>query len=112
MPLPTVAATLRWKSRKAMKLKNAAQRTAACGLSTRVETTVATELAASWKPLRKSKTRARTIRAPTARVSCENAKVPSCIDSKCIRPPVGRQGRRSRPLDDDPQNHVGNVLAG
>jgi hypothetical protein len=32
-------------------LKNAAQTTAAPGLSTRVDTTVAMELAASWKPL-------------------------------------------------------------
>ena len=32
---------------KAMKLKKAAQATATCGLSTRVETTVAIELAAS-----------------------------------------------------------------
>ena len=43
---------------KAMKLKKAAQITAAPGLSTRVETTVAMELAASWKPLMKSNTRA------------------------------------------------------
>ncbi|HSG39827.1 MAG TPA: hypothetical protein VLE27_09340 [Thermoanaerobaculia bacterium] len=37
-----------------MKLKNAAQATAFWGESTRVETTVAMELAASWKPFRKS----------------------------------------------------------
>ena len=37
-----------------MKLKNAAQATAYCGRSTRVETMVAMELAASCRPLRKS----------------------------------------------------------
>ena len=47
IPLPIVAATLRWKTRKAMKLKKAAQSTATCGERTRVETTVATELAES-----------------------------------------------------------------
>ena len=47
MILPTVSATWVWKTRKAMKLKNAAQITASRGLSTLVETTVAIELAAS-----------------------------------------------------------------
>ena len=42
----------------ATKLKNAAQITAFRGDSTRVETIVAIELAASWKPFRKSKTSA------------------------------------------------------
>src|SRR5215213_2674234 len=56
--LPTVLATAVWKTRKAMKLKKAAQRTASRGVSTLVETTVAIELAASWKPLVKSNTRA------------------------------------------------------
>jgi hypothetical protein len=41
-----------------MKLKNAAQTTATPGESTRVETTVAIELALSWKPLMKSKSSA------------------------------------------------------
>ena len=58
-PLPMVLATLRWNTAKATKLKNAAQTTAAHGLRTRVETTVAMELAASWMPLVKSKARAR-----------------------------------------------------
>src|SRR5688500_6574609 len=56
--LPTVSATLVWNTRKATKLNTAAQRTAALGDNTLVETTVAIELAASWKPLVKSKTRA------------------------------------------------------
>ena len=60
MPLPIVRATLTPNPNAATKLKNAAQTTAWVGLSTRVETTVAIELAASWKPLMKSKTRATT----------------------------------------------------
>src|SRR5215204_943029 len=56
--LPTVLATCVWKTRKAMKLNRAAQTTAIRGVRTRVETTVAIELAASWKPLVKSNTRA------------------------------------------------------
>src|SRR5436190_3565720 len=53
-----VAATFVPKIRNATKLKNAAQTTAARGVRTRVETTVAMEFAASWKPLKKSKARA------------------------------------------------------
>ena len=46
----------------AVKLKNAAQTTAAPGLRTRVPTIVAIEFAESWKPLMKSNTKAiRTI---------------------------------------------------
>src|SRR5919205_141391 len=55
MPEPTVLATAVPKVNAATKLKNAAQTTALPGDSTRVETTVAIELAASWKPLLKSK---------------------------------------------------------
>src|SRR5689334_20839695 len=66
MPLPTVAATCRPKNRKAMKLKNAAQITAICGLIAPVETIVAMELAASWKPFMKSKARATTTRKTSA----------------------------------------------
>ena len=39
------------RSERATKLKKAAHATACLGVSTRVETTVAIELAASWKPL-------------------------------------------------------------
>ena len=46
-----------------MKLKNAAQMTAMPGDSTRVETTVAIEFAASCRPLRKSKIRATAMSA-------------------------------------------------
>src|SRR2546425_11937767 len=74
----------------ATKLKKAAQTTACSGVSTRVETTVAIELAASWKPLMKSKTRAtKTTRTTT----------------------VSTGGDRSRHLQDDPLDHVGDVLA-
>ena len=58
MPLPMVLATAVPSRNAATKLKKAAQATASLGESTRVETTVAMLLAASWKPLRKSKQRA------------------------------------------------------
>ena len=51
MPEPTVLATAVPNTNAATKLKNAAHITAWPGDSTRVETTVAIELAASWKPL-------------------------------------------------------------
>ncbi len=54
IPAPIVWATPVPKMRKATKLKNAAQRTARRGDRTRVETTVAMELAASCMPLVKS----------------------------------------------------------
>ena len=66
IPVPTVCATCKPKNKKAMKLKNAAQTTATLGESTRVETTVAIELAASCRPLRKSKIRATAIRATSS----------------------------------------------
>ena len=47
MPAPTVCATAVPNPNAATKLKNAAQTTAFPGVSTRVETTVAIELAAS-----------------------------------------------------------------
>jgi len=55
MPFPSVLATCVPSTKAATKLKKAAQRTAFWGDRTRVETTVAMEFAASWKPLRKSK---------------------------------------------------------
>jgi hypothetical protein len=65
MPLPMVAATVRWKTKMATTLKNAANATACCGLSTPVETTVAMEFAASWKPFMKSKAIASTTSSAT-----------------------------------------------
>ena len=47
MPLPMVVATANPNTTNAMKLKNAAQATAQCGLMAPVETMVAIELAAS-----------------------------------------------------------------
>src|SRR6185295_6416875 len=61
MPLPIVLATEVPRTKAATKLKKAAQRTAFCGAKTRVDTTVAIEFAASWKPFRKSKERATTM---------------------------------------------------
>ena len=50
-PAPTVFATAVPNVKAATKLKIAAQMTALPGESTRVETTVAIEFAASWNPL-------------------------------------------------------------
>src|SRR5262249_54800133 len=69
VPLPIVVATLVSNTRNAMKLKTAAHATAQRGDSTRVDTTVAIELAASWKPLTKSKTSARPTIATTTQSS-------------------------------------------
>src|SRR5207245_9985457 len=55
IPLPIVFAIAVPNTNAATKFQNAAQKTAAKGVSTRVETTVAIELAAAWKPLMKSK---------------------------------------------------------
>src|SRR5688572_29400314 len=62
MPLPTVAATLCSNTANANTLKNAAQSTACQGLSTPVDTTVAMEFAASWKPFMKSNASASSTR--------------------------------------------------
>src|SRR5438093_6460355 len=62
IPLPTVVATATPKPKAATKLKTAAQATAERGVSTRVETIVAIEFAASWKPFMKSKASATRIR--------------------------------------------------
>src|SRR4030042_115649 len=58
MPLPMVWATATLKTKAAAKLKKAAQSTATRGESTRVATMVEMELAASFMPLRKSKSSA------------------------------------------------------
>src|SRR5215217_349926 len=84
--LPTVLATPVWNTNRAAKLKKAAQMTAMRGVSTRVETTVAIELAASWNPLVKSNTSAsRTMATTLSRT-------------------------RSGMLDDDRLHGVGDVL--
>src|SRR5207244_5779018 len=68
IPFPTVVATATPKPKAATKLKNAAHATAMRGVSTRVETTVAIEFAASWKPFMKSKARATRIKRTIMRV--------------------------------------------
>src|SRR5579863_4437386 len=69
MPPPMVLATAVPSKKAATKLKKAAHSTASLGERTRVETTVAMLLAASWKPLRKSKARAtRTVTISNRRV--------------------------------------------
>src|SRR5712671_7591304 len=59
MPLPMVLATAVPNTKAAMKFQKAAQATARKGVSTRVETTVAMELAASCQPFENSKARVR-----------------------------------------------------
>src|SRR5579871_1184598 len=59
MPLPMDLATAVPNTNAAMKFQNAAQATARNGVSTRVETTVAMEFAASCQPLENSKARVR-----------------------------------------------------
>src|ERR1051325_11482202 len=54
-PWPIVLATAVPNKNAAMQLNPAAHTTAADGVSTRVDTTVAMEFAASWNPLMKSK---------------------------------------------------------
>src|SRR5256884_9062527 len=97
MPVPSVCATCSPNTRKAMKLKNAAQPTAYCGRSTRVDTMVATEFAASWKPLRKSNARASAISA----TSSGRARVAVCI----VAVP-----RRSHVIEDDAVDLVSHVV--
>src|SRR6185295_16179739 len=100
MPLPTVAATLRWKMNTATKLKNAAMITAWYGLSTRVDTTVAIELAASWKPFMKSNASATTTSANTT-------PSPIWLTLPSTRPNSATSGV----LEDEALDDVGHVLA-
>src|SRR5450830_1130995 len=95
MPLPTVAATLRWKMKMATKLKKAANTTACPGFRTPVDTTVAIELAASWKPFMKSNTRAMATSTTTAH---------SATGTLLMWVP------RSGVLEDDALDQVGHVL--
>src|SRR3979411_3153661 len=61
IPLPMVLATAVPKTKAAIKFQKAAQTTARNGVRTRVETTVAMELAASCQPLENSKASVRTM---------------------------------------------------
>src|SRR5678815_3233851 len=93
IPLPIVLATAVPMTKAATKLKNAAQSTAFWGERTRVETTVAMEFAASWKPLRKSK------------VSATRMMMTTTVKD------VDKVGRASGVLDDDVAEDVGELLA-
>ncbi len=70
-------------------MKKAAQTTAFCGERTRVETTVAIELAASWKPLRKSKTSAtrmiRTISGASVGIAVAQAFLIATLPTTCVK---------------------------
>src|SRR6476619_5305141 len=79
MPVPTVAATDSGKNAQARTLKNAAQSTACHGLSTPVETTVAIEFAASWKPFMKSNASARSTSSTSVIETALRSTSDSCV---------------------------------
>src|SRR5439155_550264 len=83
-PFPTVFAMAVPKTNAATKFQNPAHTTAALGDRTRVETTVATELAASWNPLMKSNVRA------TSRLARTNQTAPEPKDLRAPGSPVHR----------------------
>ena len=86
-----------WNTNRAKKLKNAASSTAWCGLSTRVDTTVAIEFAASWKPFMKSNASATSTSAMTTQSASCPAAPPSIrsFPARCLRrcSPRPRSGR-------------------
>src|SRR4051794_33085491 len=97
-----VLATDSPNTRNATKLKNAAHTTAHCGRSTRVDTTVAIEFAASWKPFMKSNASASAIRN-TIISNPTPVALTSISDALC---------RSASPvLEHDAFDHVGHVLA-
>src|SRR5574343_2062030 len=98
MPLPMVAATFSWKMKMAMKLKAAAKSTACWGLSTPVDTTVAMEFAASWKPFMKSNARASATSSATTQKLTWTAS-------------MGETRPGSGVLEDDALDQVGDVFA-
>src|SRR5258706_10227821 len=90
MPLPMVLATAVPKTNAATKLKKAAQTTARKGVRTRVETTVAMELAASCQPFENS-----------------NARVTKTTMNRRVKLVIGRSGA----FEDDAFDDVGDVFA-
>ena len=82
MPVPNVFATCNPKTRKATKLKIAAQITAHFGDSTLVDTTVAIELAASCRPFMTSNSNATAIR----KMIIEKARCPASMVAPPFRP--------------------------
>src|SRR6185503_11421053 len=93
IPLPIVFATAVPMTKAATKLKKAAHNTAFWGERTRVDTTVAMEFAASWKPFRKSN------------VSATRMMMTTTVKD------VDKVGRASGVLDDDVAEDVGELLA-
>src|ERR1700722_11593144 len=91
MPLPIVPATAVPNTNAAIKFQNAAHATARNGVSTRVDTTVAIEFAASCQPLENSKA---SVRKTTT-----------------IRSEKLDMGRRSGGLQDDALDDIGDVFA-
>ena len=67
-----------------MKLKNAAQMTAALGASTRVDTTVAIEFAASCRPFMKSNSNATPIRPKMANEPSEASSIRLAPGQTCL----------------------------
>src|ERR1700733_2238251 len=115
-PLPTVDATAVPKVSGATKFQNAAQTTAQSGLSTRVETTVAIELAASCHPFVKSNARLmntiKTSRWNDVKLLCSvrgnraaTGRFPTRVENGWII------CTRSGVFQSDCLDHVGHVLA-
>src|SRR5882672_2275940 len=116
-PLPTVAATLTPNPNAATKLKKAAQATATLGVSVPVDTTVATELAASWKPFRKSNTSATATIAMTETRTGSMAASLLVLEDDAFQnhgDPIAGVGRGLEDLDDllglDHEDGVGALL--
>ena len=80
MILAISLATFSGSTRKAAKFQKAAQITACTGVSTRVATTVAIELAVSWNPFTKSKTSA----IATTRTTSSNGVDIDRSDQACL----------------------------
>src|SRR5436309_45147 len=95
VPLPMVDATFTPNTKAATKLNKAAHRTAIRGDRTRVDTTVATELAASWKPFKKSKNNATRITRMT---------IPTGTITVAIR------ALDLRVFENDVSNHLDHIL--
>src|SRR6266849_6271027 len=102
IPLPMVLATAVPRRNAATKLKKAAQITASLGDKTRVDTTVAMLLAASWNPFKKSKARA------TARVTINSS--PEFTGGHPLLEWWCRNRRRSSALQGNCFEHIGDVF--
>src|SRR5579864_2419869 len=106
MPLPIVLATAVPKINAAMKFQNAAQSTALPGERTRVETTVAMELAASCQPFEKSNARAIPTIMMTSWKLLMRAAPPSRNHDYLMS-----AGRSSRVFQGDGFDYIGDVFA-